>query len=71
VSPGSAEQVAIDESEIRRRGDVRVTLGNTGAPSIRDFEPLSQVRVLLTKPVLLECQQVKSRCSVFFEGTVQ
>jgi len=52
VSPGSAEQVAINEHEIRRRGDVRVTLGNTGAPSIRDLEPLSQVRVLLTKPVL-------------------
>ena len=31
---------------------MRVTLGNTGAPSIRDFSPLSQVRVLLTKPIM-------------------
>jgi hypothetical protein len=29
---------------------VRVSLGNTGAPSISVFRPLSQVRVLLTKP---------------------
>ncbi len=39
--------------EIRHRGDVRVTLGNTEGTSIRDFSPLSQVRVLLTKPSFL------------------
>ena len=40
------------KSEIRHRGDMRVTLGNTRAPSIRDFEPASLVRGKLTKPVV-------------------
>ena len=50
MSPGSAGQVEMCERRDKALRGCEGIIGKHGGTSIRDFNPLSQVRVLLTKP---------------------